>query len=113
MVEIEGMLKDKLISILIDLGSILSYVLPRNVELCKLQQNKFENSWLVQLATGTNWKVTSFVNKCEFNINGFKMQDDLHIIPLGYYDLLIGMDSLEKHRVIMNCYDKPLSCIDE
>ena len=107
------MLKDKPIFILVDPSASQSYIAPRIVELCELQQNKFENSWLVQLAIGTNRKVTSFVNKCEFNMNGFKMQDDLNIIPLGYYDLLIGMDSLEKHRVILNCYDKPFSCIDE
>ena len=62
MVEIEGMLKDKPISILIDPGASLSYISPRIVELCKLQQCKSEKSWLVQLAMSTNWKVTSFVN---------------------------------------------------
>ena len=36
MVEIEGMLKDKPISILIDSGAILSHVSSRIVELCKL-----------------------------------------------------------------------------
>ena len=42
MVETKGMLKDKPISILIDLGASLSYISPRILELCKLQQNKFE-----------------------------------------------------------------------
>ena len=53
MVEIQGMLKDNLIPILIDPGANLSYVSPSIVELCKLQQNRFEKSWLIQLATGT------------------------------------------------------------
>ena len=61
MVEIEGILKDKPISILIYFGESLSYVSPRIVELCKLQKNKFEKSWLVQLFTCTMRKVTSFV----------------------------------------------------
>ena len=42
----------------------------------------------------------------------FKTQVDLNILPLGSYDLLIGMDWLEKHRVIINCYDKTFSCLD-
>ena len=50
---------------------------------------------------------------CEFNMNGFKMQDNINILPLGSYDMLIGMDWVEKHRVIFNCYDKTLSCIDK
>ena len=53
MVEIEGMLKDKPISILNDRGASLSYVSLRIVELYKLQKDKFEKSWLVQLATCT------------------------------------------------------------
>ena len=51
MVEIKGMIKDQPISILIDPGASLSYVLMRIVELYKLQQDKFEKSWFVQLAT--------------------------------------------------------------
>ena len=28
------------------------------------------------------------------------------------YDMLIGMDWLEKHRVMLNCFDKTFTCID-
>ena len=106
MVEIEGMLKYKPISILIDPSASLSYVSLRIVQLYNLQQDTFEKSWLVQLSTGTRRKVTSFVKKCDFIMNGLKTHVDLNILPIGSYDLLIGMDWLEKHRVILNCYDK-------
>ena len=46
------------------------------------------------------------------NMNGFNTQVDLNILPLGYYDLLIGMDWLEKHRILLNCYDKSFSGVD-
>ena len=36
----------------------------------------------------------------------------LNVLPLGSYDLLIGMDWLEQHRVILNCYDKTFTCIN-
>ena len=58
MVEIEGMLNNKPISILIDPSASLSYISPTIVELCKLQKNKFEKYWLVQLVTDTKQKVT-------------------------------------------------------
>ena len=45
-------------------------------------------------------------------MNGFKTHVDLNIPPLESYDLLIGMDWLEKHRFILNCYDKTFSCLD-
>jgi len=40
-------------------------------------------------------------------MNGFKTQANLNLLPLGSYDILIGMDWLEKHRVILNCMTKP------
>ena len=36
----------------------------------------------------------------------------LNVLPLGSYDILIGMDWLEKHRVILKCYDKTFTCIN-
>ena len=91
----------------------MSYVSPRLVERCELHQSKFDKSWLIQLATGTKRRVTYFVKKCEFYMNNFKTKDDLNTLPLGSYDLLIGMDCLEKHKVVLNYYDKTFSCIDE
>jgi hypothetical protein len=57
-VEMEGMITNYLVSILIDLGSNLSYVAPRTIEKCKLEPIKHAKSWLVQLATIKNIKVT-------------------------------------------------------
>jgi hypothetical protein len=51
MVEIEGMIHNQPVMVLIDLGTSLSYISPRVVEICKLHKEKFEKSWLVQLAT--------------------------------------------------------------
>ena len=82
MIEIEGMLKDKPISILIDPSASLSYISPRISDLYMLQQDKFEKSWLVQLATDTKRKVTSFVKNYDFIMNGFKTHVYLNILPL-------------------------------
>ena len=37
---------------------------------------------------------------------------DLNILPLGSYDVLIGMDLLKKHHVNLNCLEKNFTCID-
>ena len=91
LVMIKGMINNQPISILIDLGEIMSYISPKIVELCKLVPENFDKSWMVQLATGTKRKVTSFVKNCELLMNNFITHVDLNIIPLGSYDLLIGM----------------------
>ena len=38
---------------------------------------------------------------------------NLNILPLGSYDLLIGMDWLENRKAMMNYWDKTPQCIDE
>ena len=37
----------------------------------------------------------------------------LNILPLGSYNLLIRIDWLEKHGVMLNCFDKTFTCIDD
>ena len=38
-------------------------------------------------------------------------QENLNVLPLGSYNVLIGMDWLEAHRAIINCLDKTFTCI--
>ena len=57
MVEIEGKVSNTSISILIDLGACRSYVCPKIAKTCKLNKEKHEKPWLVQLATRTKIKV--------------------------------------------------------
>ena len=37
----------------------------------------------------------------------------LNVLPLGSYDILIGMDWLEVHRVKLDYYSKIFECMDE
>jgi len=86
------MISNHVVSILIDPGSNLSYVFPQTVDTCKLQQVKHTKSWLVQLPNGTKRNVTEVILVCQFIMNGLPTQATLNILPLGSYDLLIGMD---------------------
>ena len=58
MVEMEGKISDLSVTVLIDPGASLSYISPNIVEKCNLKTENFQQSWLVQLATGTKRKVT-------------------------------------------------------
>ena len=112
MVEVEGKINQIPISILIDPEAILSYISPNLVEKCKLLVEKFERSCLVQLATGAKRKVISFVKNCAVTMYQFETSIKLNVLPLGSYDMLIGMDWLEQHRVVLNCFDKTFTCIN-
>ena len=38
---------------------------------------------------------------------------DLNVMPLGSYDVLIGMEWFEEHRVKLYCYNKTFEFLDE
>ena len=46
-------------------------------------------------------------------MNGLNTCIDLNVLPLGSYDVFIGMDWLEAHRVKLDCYNKTFECTDE
>ena len=68
---------------------------------------------MVQLATRTKRKVKHKLPRTEIKLNEFQTEVNLNIFPLGSYDILIGMDWLEKKKALMNCWDKNLHCVDE
>jgi hypothetical protein len=112
-VKMEGMITNHLVSILIDLGSNLSYIAPQIVDKCKLQPHKHDKPLLVQLATGTKRKVVKVIPSCQFTMGEFSTQATLNILPLGSYDLLIGMECLAAYKARMDCYHKTLECVSE
>jgi hypothetical protein len=67
---------------------------------------------LVQLATGTKRRIHDMVRGCSISLNGVNTSTDLNIIPLGSYDVLIGMDWLDKHHVVLDCHNKTFTCLD-
>jgi hypothetical protein len=99
-VEIEGKINNTRIYVLIDPRATLSYITPGVVESNKLKKMKHAKSWLVQLATGTKRKVVDFIPDFEFSLDGKNIKTNLNIFPLGSYDVIVGMDWLEKHKEI-------------
>ena len=61
MVEIEGKILNASISSLIDPGDFLSYVSPNIFDTCKLNKEKREKLFLVQLDTSTKRNVSELV----------------------------------------------------
>jgi hypothetical protein len=53
------------------------------------------------------------VRGCSIIINGVNTNVDLIIIPLGSYDILIGMDWLAKHHVVLDFHNNTFTCLDE
>eukprot|EP00253_Pinus_taeda_P028227 PITA_28227 len=55
---------------------------------------------------GAKRRVTTKINDCSFTIAKQLVIADLNVLPLGSYDILIGMDWLEKHWSLVDCQTK-------
>jgi hypothetical protein len=82
------------------------------VDILHLEKSKFGKSSLVHLATGTKRRIHDMVRVCSISINGVNTSVDLHIIPLGSYDILIGMDWLDNNHVVQDFHSKTFTCLD-
>jgi hypothetical protein len=57
--------------------------------------------------------VAEVIPVCQFIMGGLPTQATLNILPLGSYDLLIGMDWLVAYKTKLECYHKTLECVNE
>jgi hypothetical protein len=78
-----------------------------------LQRRKNGKYWLVQLATRAKRRIDELIQDYPLHMNGMSTKSYLNIIPLGSYDCLIGMDWLDKHHVVVDCYNKAFTCLNE
>ena len=52
------------------------------------------------------------VKNCTVKTDQFETSIKLNVLTLGPYDMLIGMDWLEQHRVVLNFFDKTFNCVN-
>ena len=53
------------------------------------------------------------VKKCPLVMDGLVTCVDMNVLPLGSYDVIIGMDWMEAHREKLDYYNKTFECLDE
>ena len=58
-------------------------------------------------------KVVNYVENYNFFMSHFKTQVKLNVLSLVSYDVLIGMDQLERHQVVLNCFQKTFTCLND
>ena len=55
----------------------------------------------------------SLVSGFVLDLGVFTTTIDLHILPLGSYDIVLGMDWLVTHQVNIDCQRKLVQCVDD
>ena len=46
---------------------------------------------------------------CELDISGFLLMVDLRVMDMSYFDVILGMDWMMKHRVVIDCDRKRIT----
>ncbi|PKA61698.1 putative mitochondrial protein [Apostasia shenzhenica] len=90
---VEGMIKKKSVFILVDSGSTHNFVDP---ELAKATQCELEEiaNFQVNLATGARYEVTQLAKEVVWKVQGHIFKADMMILPLGSYDVVLGVQWL-------------------
>jgi len=112
-IEMDHKICDKFVSILIEPGYNYSYVNPNLVDKCGFNKEVHAKSWLGQLDTGTKKRAHHWLRSYAFNLNGMPIPMHMNVLPLGSYDMLLGMDWLSLDRTKVDCYDKAIECLDD
>lgn len=99
--------------ILIDPGAIDSFISINALAKIKhkaIPQYEFKH---VEMACGMKRTVGKMVKDCEVDLGVCKTKISLYSTILGVYDVVIGMDWLERHEALLDCKDKILHFTDD
>ena len=100
------MIKDIPLTILIDPGATDSFISPLALEKCGLASHAQSDFDQVEMASGWKQSVGRLVKNCIVMIGNVSTKMKLYTTTLGSYDLIVGMDWLESHRALVDCYEK-------
>nr|GEW01212.1 putative reverse transcriptase domain-containing protein [Tanacetum cinerariifolium] len=92
--------------ILFDTGADRSFVSTTFSALIDITPTTLENHYDVELADGKIIRVNTIVRGCTLNFMNHPFNFDLMRVPLGSFDVIIGMDWLTKYHGVIICDEK-------
>ncbi|MFS7904462.1 putative transcription factor interactor and regulator CCHC(Zn) family [Helianthus anomalus] len=93
-------------SILFDTGADKSFVSLEFESLLKCARSKLPKSFSVEVANGKSIVVDSILLDCRLILNEHVFSIDLIPMQLGSFDVIIGMDWLQKNHAEIACHEK-------
>jgi hypothetical protein len=111
--EMTGTVTNQTLSILIDPGATESFISGAALKRIKVKAVEQDEFSFMEMASRAKQKVGGKVMGCALNLGEFVLRDNLYVIILGTYDVVIRMDWLESYEAILNCKTKRLSLVDD
>ncbi|KAI3670385.1 hypothetical protein L1987_87976 [Smallanthus sonchifolius] len=93
-------------SILFDTGADRSFVSLNFEPLLAKTRSKLEKTFTVEVADGNSITIDSIIRDCSLELNGHTFPANLIPMPLGSFDVIIGMDWLSKNHAEVMCFEK-------
>ncbi|GJT77101.1 putative reverse transcriptase domain-containing protein [Tanacetum coccineum] len=102
------LLNNRYATILFDTGADRSFVSTTFSALINITPTTLENHYDVELADGKIIGVNTIIRGCTLNFMNHPFNIDLMPVPLGSFDVIIGMDWLTKYHGVIICDEKIL-----
>nr|GEW58809.1 transposon Ty3-G Gag-Pol polyprotein [Tanacetum cinerariifolium] len=90
-------------SILFDTGTDKSFISTAFSALLNIAPIAFDNHYDVELADGKIIRVNTILRGCTLDFLNLLFSIDLMLVPLGSFDVIIGMDWLREYHVVIVC----------
>nr|GEU36686.1 putative reverse transcriptase domain-containing protein [Tanacetum cinerariifolium] len=100
------LLNNRYAKILFDTGADRSFVSTTFSALINITPTTLENHYDVELADGKIIGVNTIIRGCTLNFMNHPFNIDLMHVPLGSFDVIIGMDWLSKYHGVIICDEK-------
>jgi hypothetical protein len=112
-VESSGTLNHINVKILFDSGATKCFISPFALEKSGLAAYEHDDFKHVEMASGEKQAVGASVDNCIVDLGVCTTRLKVYATALGTYDLIIGMDWLEAHRALVDCFAKRVLCVDD
>jgi hypothetical protein len=112
-VDSPGMINHVNVKILFDSSATYSFISPCALEKCGLETYKNDEFKQVDVDSGEKQVVGLSVDNCLVDVGVCTTRLKVHTTALGRYDLIIGMEWLESHRSLVDCFMKRVFCVDD
>jgi hypothetical protein len=112
-VESSGTLNHINVKILFDYGATDSFISSSALEKSGLATHKHDDFKQVEMASGEKQAVGPSVDNCLVDLGVCTTRLKVYFTALRTYDLIIGMDWLEAHRAMVDCFAKRVLCVDD
>ena len=113
MVESSGTLNHINVKILFDSGVTNNFISPSTLEKSELAAYEHDEFKQAEMALGEKQAVGPIVDNCIVYLGVCTTRLKVYITALRAYDLIIGMDWLEAHRALVDCFAKRVLCVDD